>query len=270
MHGHRRGGSDEDEAIADTDPTNATFFLDLSTITFQPGTRAVLTWSGVTGKTYHVLYKTNLLDTTWHTNTANIPGVAPFTSTTNTLDRMLGPVKGPFRLLEMDTQGSESRILSHAKSFLKEHRDTLHFIIEFWPYGLDLCDSSAEELVVFLETHCHALYHINERVGALVPITVDQLRQRLTTNLSIEGQSFINILAVPENTPIDKSSVPADDELKSVFSRIYANQVWNNGDASVPLFRPGIRVEKHHTHHRSPGRVCANAPDPIRCGFGLW
>lgn len=101
--------------------------------------------------------------------------------------------------------------------------------------------------MVFLETHCHALYHINERVGALVPITVDQLRQRLTTNLSIEGQSFINILAVPENTPIDKSSVPADDELKSVFSRIYANQVWNNGDASVPLSGPGSAL-KNTTH----------------------
>ncbi len=84
------GMNNGDEFRAGTDPTNALSVLKFVAVDNAATSDLVLRWSGVTGKTYRVLYTTNLMSGTWATNPIAIPGVAPLNTYTVRVDKVTG------------------------------------------------------------------------------------------------------------------------------------------------------------------------------------
>jgi hypothetical protein len=82
------------EFIAGTDATNNSSYLYVDSVSALASNQFQLSWPGVTGKTYTVLFKTNLFDVVWSTNASGISGVAPITVSTNALPAS----KGFFRI----------------------------------------------------------------------------------------------------------------------------------------------------------------------------
>ena len=79
------GFLDLHEFLAGTEATNSLSLLHVESVAGVDSNQVVLSWPGVAGKTYQILYKTNLLDVIWSTNASGIPGVAPTTVSTNVL-----------------------------------------------------------------------------------------------------------------------------------------------------------------------------------------
>jgi hypothetical protein len=79
------GFIDRYEYIAGTQPTNGSSCLRFDGIAAVNAGSYELTWPGVSGKTYDVLYKTNLSDSVWLTNVADVAGSEPLTVTTNSV-----------------------------------------------------------------------------------------------------------------------------------------------------------------------------------------
>jgi len=69
------------EFLAGTVPTNASSFLQLTALSSE-GAHTLIRWAGVTGKTYSVGLRTNLLSGGFSTIVSNITGVAPVTTVT--------------------------------------------------------------------------------------------------------------------------------------------------------------------------------------------
>jgi len=73
------------EYIAGTQPTNSSSCLRIDGAAVVNAGSYELTWPGVSGKTYDVLYKTNLSDSVWLTNATDVAGSEPLTVTTNSV-----------------------------------------------------------------------------------------------------------------------------------------------------------------------------------------
>ena len=73
------------EYIAGTQPTNRSSCLRIDGAAVVNAGSYELTWPGVSGKTYDVLYKTNLSDSVWLTNATDVAGSEPLTVTTHSV-----------------------------------------------------------------------------------------------------------------------------------------------------------------------------------------
>ncbi|MEM7395471.1 MAG: hypothetical protein AAF492_24330, partial [Verrucomicrobiota bacterium] len=80
------GFIDAHEFAAGTLPTDDRSYLGIIRLRPVSDNQYELIWPGVTGKSYQVLYKTDLFSPTWMTNSAGIGGVSPFNVSTNLID----------------------------------------------------------------------------------------------------------------------------------------------------------------------------------------
>jgi FkbM family methyltransferase len=101
------------------------------------------------------------------------------------------------RLVKMDTQGSEVRVLRGMDGLLSEHRARLCWLVEFWPLGLERCGTSAAELVDRLAGLDLALALVHEGEGRLLPTTPDALLSLAQEGLRPETGLFLNLLGMP-------------------------------------------------------------------------
>jgi FkbM family methyltransferase len=107
------------------------------------------------------------------------------------------------RLVKIDTQGSEVNILRGGLSAWHPN-DVDHdvaLVVEFWPYGLLRCGSSADE---FLDLLCplinttHRCFEVQEWSRSLVDLDETALRTLATSHgLSLEVRGFTNIALLP-------------------------------------------------------------------------
>ena len=90
--GGSNGNGDQDgdgfidlhEFLAGTSPTNSSSLLSLQSVSpIVGGAEVIVSWSGVAGKRYQLLSRTNLNQSAWVTNLMGIPGVSPTTTVTN-------------------------------------------------------------------------------------------------------------------------------------------------------------------------------------------
>jgi hypothetical protein len=85
------GFSDLSEFLAQTNPTNAASRLALyPEIMTGDSSKLVLTWPGASNKTYTLLSKQGLSDSSWTTNQTGILGVYPLTSATTDVSTATG------------------------------------------------------------------------------------------------------------------------------------------------------------------------------------
>jgi hypothetical protein len=71
----------------------------------------------------------------------------------------------------------------------------LRMVLEFWPYGLKQCGSSAEELCALLAERSSALWLIrNDR--RIARVTTGQLVELARTEYAPEGQAHGDIVSV--------------------------------------------------------------------------
>jgi hypothetical protein len=76
------GMDNQQEFRAGTDPTNSLSLLRIASVGMLGASDRLLSWSGVTGKLYRVLFTPDLLSGMWETNAGNIAGVFPLSTCT--------------------------------------------------------------------------------------------------------------------------------------------------------------------------------------------
>ena len=76
------------------------------------------------------------------------------------LDILLADNSLNIGVVKIDTQGSESAVLRGMRKLLAAH-PKMRVVLEFWPYGLAQCGSSAEELVGLLAERDGSLWLLN-------------------------------------------------------------------------------------------------------------
>jgi FkbM family methyltransferase len=118
-------------------------------------------------------------------------------------DMMLGAGYHRPSLVKIDTQGSEVAILRGGRSAWepKVGENDVSLVVEFWPYGLHRCGSSADE---FLQLLCplidttHRCFEVQEWSRKLVPLNEQSLRSLADSKgLSLEVRGFTNIAMIP-------------------------------------------------------------------------
>jgi FkbM family methyltransferase len=101
-------------------------------------------------------------------------------------------------VLKIDTQGSEVRVLRGSRELLGRSAGEVAAVIEYWPYGLDRCGSSAEDLVSEVEGLGAELYQVDEVSGSLIPRSSEQFRRWAREGVySVAAEGHTNLLAVP-------------------------------------------------------------------------
>ncbi len=91
-----------------------------------------------------------------------------------TLDKFFKNKNKRIDLIKMDIQGAEVRALKGSQRIIKEN-DNLKILTEFWPRGLYLSGSSAQEYAKLLTKHKFYLYDINEHKKTIKTINVKSL-----------------------------------------------------------------------------------------------
>lgn len=102
-------------------------------------------------------------------------------------------------VMKIDTQGSEVAILRGGVQGWS--RSTIVLILEFWPYGLERCGASADDLLDLLSTRIdvtHRCFEVVEWRQTLVPLSIGDLASMATEGgYSPAMKGFTNILLVP-------------------------------------------------------------------------
>jgi FkbM family methyltransferase len=130
-----------------------------------------------------------------------------------TIDETLREQSWPLpTLIKIDTQGSETAVVRGGRATWNRTASAT-FIIEFWPYGLVNCGSSADELLdelatLFATSQC---YEIVEWRSCLVERSLDDLRQMASNELRIEDQRFTNLLIIPHEYVVLIADLVKDD-----------------------------------------------------------
>lgn len=107
-------------------------------------------------------------------------------------------------VIKLDTQGSEVAILRGAQTTLSAERvGDVSLVLEYWPYGLQDCGASAEELIGLLTPIVgvsHDCFDLDESKGELRPITLVALaRMAASGTFSPSGQGHTNLLVLPKH-----------------------------------------------------------------------
>jgi hypothetical protein len=89
-------------------------------------------------------------------------------------------------LIKIDVQGFELQVLEGAREVLNRNEEII-LLLEFWPYGLQQCGSSASRLLAFLDENGFQLWRSS--VGKLKKEKAEFLIQRQ------RGKSYCNIVA---------------------------------------------------------------------------
>lgn len=89
-------------------------------------------------------------------------------------------------LIKIDVQGFELQVLQGAREVLNRNEEIL-LLLEFWPYGLHQCGSSASRLLAFLDENGFRLWRSS--AGKLKKEEAKSLIQRQ------RGKSYCNVIA---------------------------------------------------------------------------
>jgi FkbM family methyltransferase len=109
--------------------------------------------------------------------------------------RHLRSVTGRVNFIKIDTQGSEYRVLNGLKDIVRENRDHLTLMMEFWPYGLRRSGASASELLDLLESFDMTWRLIDHCGRQLWLVQPDFLRLWAEeTDADPANEGFINLL----------------------------------------------------------------------------
>jgi FkbM family methyltransferase len=133
-----------------------------------------------------------------------------------TLDDVVGGRRPD--LLKLDTQGSEVAILSGGRSAWAPGAGLPDpvIVIEFWPYGLEQCGASVDQLLALLEPLIdvtHRCFEVVEWRTALLPLTVDEVRRMAHHGgYSAEMKGFTNLLLVPRDRVADVADLIASPD----------------------------------------------------------
>lgn len=113
-----------------------------------------------------------------------------------TLDNLFTGNSPKPTLIKSDTQGSEAKILRGAKRLLAEEwRPVL--ILEFWPFGLTNSGDDPILLWEELSSLGYDMYEVSEDAKKLIGLSGDEIRMRVTDDLSPDSQRFLNLLCLP-------------------------------------------------------------------------
>ncbi len=104
---------------------------------------------------------------------------------------------GPLHLVKADTQGCEALILRGAEGFIAEQGPRLCWMLEFWPFGLARCGTSADELLERLAKLDVNLAILREDLQRAVPTDENALARLAWEGLHPETGRFLNLVAVP-------------------------------------------------------------------------
>ncbi len=108
-------------------------------------------------------------------------------------------------VIKIDTQGSETGVLRGSRRALQaQNVCSTSIILEYWPFGLQDCGSSAEELIgllVPIVDVTHACFEIDEPNRLLRPTSLVELALMAQAgDYSPEAQGHTNLLVVPKNS----------------------------------------------------------------------
>ena len=114
---------------------------------------------------------------------------------TTRLDTARLPAGQPL-VMKFDIQGAETAALRGLSGILAPGSPrTIRALVEFWPFGLADCGSSAEDLIAVLEANFSRLWLIWSHCPPL-PATPDELRRLATDNLAPRTEMFADIVAL--------------------------------------------------------------------------
>lgn len=106
-------------------------------------------------------------------------------------------------VVKIDTQGSEVAILRGAtRTLAPERLNETTLVLEFWPFGLEYCGASAEELIGLLTPLVgvtHDCLELSARLGALRSTTLAELAKLARDgDYSVPGEGHTNLVIVPK------------------------------------------------------------------------
>lgn len=91
-----------------------------------------------------------------------------------TLDDFFKDKSKKVDIIKMDVQGAEARIFNGASGLIKKNKN-IKILTEFWPYGLELCGSSAQEYGTMLKESKFKIYNIDENRRTTNLISISEL-----------------------------------------------------------------------------------------------
>jgi FkbM family methyltransferase len=103
-------------------------------------------------------------------------------------------------IVKSDTQGSEARVLAGARRLLDAGWRPV-MLLEFWPFGLLHSGDDPSAVPDRLEQSGYLMYEVSEANPRLVLLTRRRMQARLSSDIDPASGGFINILAVPANSP---------------------------------------------------------------------
>ncbi|WP_143044843.1 FkbM family methyltransferase [Variovorax sp. YR216] len=116
------------------------------------------------------------------------------------LDTILGGEQRLPDIVKSDTQGSEARMLAGARHLLDAGWRPV-MLLEFWPFGLQHAGDEPRAVPDRLEQLGYLMYEVSEANPRLVTLTRCRLQARLSSDIDPASGGFINILAIPGNSP---------------------------------------------------------------------
>jgi FkbM family methyltransferase len=111
------------------------------------------------------------------------------------------------RVVKMDTQGSESAVLRGMSAIMRSAAP-VRLILEFWPYGLGRCGSSAQELAALLGQHDLHLWLLRGD-GSVSPVTLSDLVRLAMSEFAPDGQHYADLVAITKNDDAAVSAMRA-------------------------------------------------------------
>jgi FkbM family methyltransferase len=124
-------------------------------------------------------------------------------------------------VMKVDTQGSEVNVLRGCTDFFEQasFMGSLSMILEFWPFGLQQCGSSAEELIGLLTPLVgvtHECYLISEDDRSLQPVALTDLASLAQRgDYSVDAGGHTNLLVMPTNRLHDIADLVTGTEVSS-------------------------------------------------------
>jgi len=107
-----------------------------------------------------------------------------------TLDRYFSGRALPPRLVKMDTQGSEAKILRGAKATLQDGNHASAYLIEFWPEGMNQSGEDVGAFISLLSSFPQQPFMIDRVSHGLCPSNWDDVR-RLCSEGALVQEDFV-------------------------------------------------------------------------------
>jgi FkbM family methyltransferase len=118
------------------------------------------------------------------------------TSLDDVLEKLPSQDMGSVVFVKIDTQGSETAVLSGMRG-LRASGKIVRIVLEFWPQGLESCDSSALELLDELGREHWKIWQIHPG-GEVELVSLDRLRELARTDYEPMTGIFTDLLLLPE------------------------------------------------------------------------